>query len=88
VVAIFTSVVTRSFDYSFVQHPTAQSDELQAKRQHLDGDALEFAKPVVQPIDMLLPVAPPHAPPREVSVVSVEFAEYLYNRPPPANSLL
>ena len=88
VLAVFTSVATRSFDYSSVHQPTAQCDSLKVERQHLDTDALALAKPMAQLVDTLLPVAAPHAPPREFPVVSVELAEYLYNRPPPACSLL
>lgn len=85
VLAISTSLATRTFHLSFI-HPTVVSHATHAKHQHLNADAIELARPV--PSIMLLPLAAPHAPPVEPQFRTVELTESVYNRPPPSQSLL
>lgn len=87
VVAIFVHVSTRTFHWISVSHPSVQAYPPHAKHQNLSADAFELVHPV-SPISMLLPVASPHAPPEELQIHVARFTESLYNRPPPAFSLL
>ena len=86
VLSIAVHVSTRSFHPIDLTHPTAQANA-PTKHQHLDADAFELIDPVL-PTAMLQPLAAPHVPPEEAPPQVVEFADSLYNRPPPASSLL
>jgi len=86
--ALSASVATRTFHGFSHNQPTAHSDQENAKRQHLDADALQPSEPILDIVDLLLPVAAPHAPPTEPQLRTVDLIEALYNRPPPAISLL
>ena len=88
VLALCTSVSTRTFQCTATSHSSAQSYPSHAMRQHMATDAAVFEKPVSGVADALLPVAAPHAPPAELEIRSVEFLESLYNRPPPSFFLL
>lgn len=88
ILAISASVATRTFhDFNYTQ-TSAHGDASNAKRQHLDADAYELIRPFSQLAETLLPVAAPPAPPAEPNLRDAELVESLYNRPPPASSLL
>jgi hypothetical protein len=86
--AIAASVATRTFHDINYSQTSAHGDPSNAMRQHLNADACELTKPFSQLSAILLPVAAPHAPPVEPDVRDAELGESLYNRPPPAISLL
>lgn len=87
VMAICVHVSTRTFHGISVSSPNVQAYPPHVKHQHLNADAFELVHPM-SAVSMLLPVAAPHAPPEELQIHVVRFTESLYNRPPPAFSLL
>ena len=87
VLSICVHVSTRTFHSISLNHPGVQAYPPHAKHQNLNLDAFELIHPV-SPLAMLLPVAAPHAPPEKPHFRAVAFSDCLYNRPPPAFSLL
>ena len=87
VMLIFVHVSTRTFYGVSANNASVQAYPSHAKHQNLNADAFVLAHPV-SPVSMLLPVAAPHAPPQELQIHVTQFTESLYNRPPPAFSLL
>jgi hypothetical protein len=87
VFALSASLATRTFSGIHLEHPTVKADPADATRQHLAADASVFTSPISS-VGVMLPAAPPHAPPSEVRIITAELSDSLYNRPPPSFSIL
>ena len=85
---ISASVATRTFHGTLLDQASVQTDQSHPMRQHLAADAFVLTNPVWNLSTLLLPVAAPNSPPTDPQVRTVELTESLYNRPPPAISLL
>jgi hypothetical protein len=88
VLALFATVTTRFFQDAPASQTVVQSFPSKAMRQHMAADAAVFERPTSGITVVLLPVAasrPAPVPPRPRSA---ELLDSLYNRPPPAVSLL
>lgn len=84
IVALTANVATRTSVVRFQHNVSINSQASISSRQHLDGDAMEWAPPVatdlVAEAVSFYPLISPAGPP----VAGVLFEDALYNRPPPS----
>lgn len=83
ILALVISLATRTFPGSIPRGVTVKSGVVQAMRQHMNRDAVQWVSPapvfaLLQASEVLLYVPPANPSP------SVVLNEKLYNRPPPS----
>ncbi len=78
------SLATRTFRLTIPHGVTAESTDSQAKRQHMNRDAVQWAPPVPILDTLQVPVFSPRVAPTGRPIPSVLFDESLFNRPPPS----
>lgn len=88
ILALSLSLATRVVHDVDFAHISVKAHPSHAERQRLAIDAIEMARPIPALLEMVPPIAVPHAPPVEPVLYSAEVTESLYNRPPPSLSLL